>query len=90
MKRSEALVIVKARAEFDRMYKAVSIGEEEYFSHSGCELCAQGLAGSVYDVTAVAQSNEVFEYRLCGGCSVAVTYGDNSDLDFSVDEEDIA
>jgi hypothetical protein len=105
MKRSEANLVLKARLEFSTEYDCVSPvqdedGEwDEYFSHRGCDICSRlpcGGAGSVIDVHYRARVDlkarkfdAVYEGALCGGCLCALVNGDDSDLDFSVTEEDV-
>lgn len=71
---------------------------EEYFSHSGCDICSNlpcGGAGTVIDVIFLARNdvkNKVFdnvlEGQLCSGCLCSMVNGDGSDLDYSVTTED--
>lgn len=71
---------------------------EAYFCHSGCDICSgteSGGAGDVFDVVFLAVADvkkkrfdRVHEGQLCGGCLCSVINGDDSGLDFSVNEED--
>jgi len=68
---------------------------EEYFSHSGCDICPDGLAATVVDIVYLARKDigagkftQVFEGQVCGGCLCALVNGDDSDLDYSVTDED--
>lgn len=97
MKRSEANAILQARIEFSREYHCVSAAPDadEYFSHSGCDVCPDSLAGTVIDVTYLAIDDtehgnfaRVYEGQMCGGCLCSLVNGDDSDLDYHVTDED--
>lgn len=108
MKRSEANLISKARGTWSAEYGCVSVlqdettGEntEEYFSHSGCDICSKfpsGGAGTVVDIVYRSHADmeqrkfgpgEIYDGRLCGDCLCALVNGDESHLDFYVTEED--
>ncbi len=68
---------------------------EEYFSHSGCDICPEGLAATVIDVAYRSRKDidakrfdKIHEGQLCGGCLCALVNGDDSDLDYSTTDED--
>lgn len=97
MKRSEANEIWRARAAFSTEYECVSTGDDadEHFSHSGCDICPGGLAATVVDVTYLSKAdtargvfNNIYEGQMCGGCLCSLINGDDSDLDYYVDDED--
>lgn len=107
MKRSEANAIYMARAKFSAEFGCVSTGghnslgepvsEDEYFSRSGCDICPDGLAGTVMDIVYRSHADmeakrfgaeHIYEGQVCGGCLCSLVNGDDSDLDYSVDDED--
>lgn len=96
MKRSEANEIIKNRIEFSKKYDCFScISDEPYFSSYGCDCCNLGLAGDVYDITMLGKKdikNKIFDHvlegQVCSGCLCSLVNGDDSDLDYHVNEED--
>ncbi len=105
MKRSEAQQHKAAREAYSAMYECFSVkndesGEpsEEYFSHSGCDVCSDlpcGGAGTVIDVVFLSRKdtdkgifNNVYDGQLCGGCLCSLVNGDDSDLDYSTTSEE--
>jgi len=97
MKRSYCNTLLKARLAFSTLYDCFSIkdGQESYFSRSGCEICPDGLAGDVLEVTYLARADmekkefgQVYESEICGGCLVSMVNGDDTDLDYMCDDED--
>lgn len=101
MKRSEALAIKRQRELFGTEYSCFSIKQDDdkhdgeaYFSSQGCDVCESGAA-DVFDVIYLANAdiakkifNKVHDGQICGGCLCSLVNGDDSDLDFSVTEED--
>lgn len=105
MKRSEAQQHIAARNAWSAQYTCLSVktfdnGEqaEPYFSHNGCDVCANlpsGGAGTVYAVTYLLVTdtdNETFDAKahvgqLCGSCLCSLVNADDSDLDFGVTDE---
>lgn len=99
MKRSYCNSLLKARLAFSTLYDCFSTKDdsEPYFSRSGCEICPEGLAGEVQDVTYLAREDmdqknfdNVYESEICGGCLCSLVNGDDTDLDYYCDDEDEA
>ena len=58
-----------------------SASEESYFSHDGCEHCANGLGATVYDVKGypslqAAHNGDLYEFQVCGDCLNSLYYGE--------------
>jgi len=94
MKRSKANEILERRAEtFGKYVHYIDDqGLEPVFTHSGCEICQDG-AGDVYECLAYptlksAQQENPDNLDICPGCFCAYHTGDNSDLEYSVTDED--
>ncbi len=93
MKRSYCNDLLKARIEFSTLYYAFSTKDdsEPYFSHSGCEICPDGLAGDVHDITYLSKDDkgrEVHESEICNSCLCSLVNGDDTDLDYICDDDD--
>lgn len=97
MKRSYCNTLLKARIEFSTLYWGFSPKDdsEPYFSPSGCDICPDGLAGDVHDVTYLAKADTEaknydnhYEAEICNSCLCSLVNGDDSDLDYICDDED--
>lgn len=100
MKRSYCNTLLKARLAFSTLYDCLSLKEdaensEAYFSHHGCEICPEGLAGDVLEVTYLARADiekddfkNTYESDICNSCFCSLVNGDDSDLDYYCDDED--
>lgn len=92
MKRSDCNNLLKARIDFSTGKYAFGTKDdsETYFSRQGCEICPDGLAGDISEVTYLLTENEgraVYEADLCNGCLVSLVNADDSDLDYYCDDE---
>ena len=102
MKRSSANAIYKARNEFSRENTNPRPNSETYFSPTGCDVCniadnESSGAGDVVDMVYYKLADvkkKVFDNayggRICNGCLVSLHNADDSDLDYHVDDEDVA
>lgn len=74
---------------------------DPHFDHNGCDICGafeSGGACNVYDCQSFLRTSlqnktgedrfEIHEHQLCGNCMSALVNGDDSDLDYYVDNED--
>jgi hypothetical protein len=89
MKRSKANDILARRIEVGSQFNIFEpVCEESDCLPNHCEVClSKGIDAEHCECTSLDWATETL--AICPQCLVALVYGDNSDLDYYVTEEDI-
>ena len=91
--------VIQARIDYMDGYTCLDCGDENneaYFSHSGCDICHNfefGGAGDVIDIKLYGEFKQDTGWtkegdgQLCSGCICSIVNGDDSDLDYFINDD---